>query len=102
MRELIQREMTAARAKIPSFTPFTAFTMSCSPPRYRKCAAAHLRYLGCKQNLGGPVNDPGTGKEKCGGLHPASVDAQGLQQFGTQGDIAVVAALALANANHMR
>jgi hypothetical protein len=48
------------------------------------------------------VNDPGTGKEKCGGLHPASVDAQGLQQFGTQGDIAVVAALALANANHMR
>jgi len=22
-----------------------------------KCAAAHLRYLGCKQNLGHPVND---------------------------------------------
>ncbi len=42
----------------------------------------------------------GTRKEKSLGLHPAPVDAQSLQQLGSQGYVPVAAAFALVNANH--
>jgi hypothetical protein len=35
----------------------TASRNRCLQPKYRKCAAAHLRYLGCKQKLRIAVND---------------------------------------------
>ncbi len=42
----------------------------------------------------------GTRKEKSLGLHPAPVDAQSLEQLGTQGYIPVAATFALVNTNH--
>ena len=41
-----------------------------------------------------------TREQKGVGLHPAPVDAQGLQQLGAQRDIPVAAAFALVNTNH--
>ena len=42
----------------------------------------------------------GAGKQISLGLSPAPVEAQGFQQFGTQGHVAVAAALTLVNADH--
>jgi hypothetical protein len=35
----------------------TAPVMRCLQPRYIKCAAAHLMYLGCTQRIASAVND---------------------------------------------
>ena len=52
----------------------------------------------CNGNVGSPVVD-GAGEQICLRLHPTPILAQGLQQLRGQQDIAVTAALALANMN---
>ena len=49
-------------------------------------------------HVGPPVVD-GAGKQICLRLHPAPILAQGVQQLRGQQDVAVTAALALANMN---
>ena len=62
-------------------------------------AASQPHDVGRDGHVGADAFD-GTGKEIDFGLHPAPVHAQGLQQLGTEWNIAIASTLALVNADH--
>ena len=80
------------------------------PQTMRGQAFADAGLLGClatsqPDDVGGngdvgALASDGTGKQIGLGLPPAPVNAQGFQQFGTQGHVAVAAALTLVNPDH--
>src|SRR5215471_13194264 len=55
--------------------------------------------IGSDGHIGTPVVH-GSGKEIGLGFHPAPVDSQGFEQFGTEWHFTVTATLALVNADH--
>ena len=68
------------------------------PSMFRGLSHSGPDNLLCDGHVGPSVVD-GAGKQICLRLHPAPILAQGLQQLRGQQDVAVTAALALANMN---